>query len=122
VEFKLKEAGVDIVTIMSVCGSVCLSLSLRVYLMNHMSTFDQIFCAAHVACNCGSVRQWRRCSMLRISGFVDGVMFSNNGPNSTGNATAVEVQSDSPGGSTDLTPRCTLKLTQHGQHHTGSDG
>jgi len=34
----------------------------------------------HVACDRGSVLLWRNCEKLHISGAVDDVIFSHNGP------------------------------------------
>jgi len=34
----------------------------------------------HLTCSYGSVLLWRRCNTLCTSGFVDDVMFSDNGP------------------------------------------
>jgi len=43
------------------------------------------FCV-HATHGCCMVVQWRRCSMLRTSSLVDGVIFSHSGPYGTGDA------------------------------------
>jgi len=50
---------------------VCLRSSLRI----DTSDFHQIF--VHVTYGCGSVLLWLRGDMLRISGFVDDVIFAH---------------------------------------------
>jgi len=62
------------------CHMTCLSLSVCPFaqLENHGAELHQIF--AHVACGRSSVVAWWRCDMLSTSGFVDDVVFSNNGP------------------------------------------
>jgi len=54
----------------SVCPSACVCLSVH----DHLRNFTNFF--AHVTCGCGSVL-WRRSDMLRISGFVDDVIFAH---------------------------------------------
>jgi len=54
----------------SVCPSACVCLSVH----DHLRNFTKFF--AHVTCGCGSVL-WRRSDMLRISGFVDDVIFAH---------------------------------------------
>ena len=51
------------------------SVCLLAYLRNHMSKLHEIFC---INCGRGLVLLWRQCNMLRISGFVDDVLFSHN--------------------------------------------
>jgi len=58
----------------SVCLSVCLSVSLHSYLKIRTSELYQIY--LHVAYGRASVLLRRPCSTLGTSGFVDIVMFS----------------------------------------------
>ena len=53
--------------------SVCLLVSLPVYLRNYLAKRQQIF--MHTAC---SIVFWRRCDTLCSSGFVDDVIVSHN--------------------------------------------
>ena len=59
--------------------SVCVCLSVREHIRG---TADPIFTKffMHVPRGRGSVLLWRRCDMLRTSGFLDDVAFGCNGP------------------------------------------
>jgi len=67
----------------SVCQSVCVSVCLcvcvfvcpRSYLRNYTSDLHQIF--VHLTYGRGSILLWRRSDMLRISGFMDDVIFAH---------------------------------------------
>jgi len=67
----------------SVCLSVCLTLCLSASTHGISCPIFTIF--AHVTYGHGSARLWRRCDMLHISGFVDDVMFVDNGQKGDGN-------------------------------------
>jgi len=58
-----------------VCLSVCPIVYTR-YLEPHGQILPPI--SVRVACGRGSVLLWWRCDTLRISGFMDDVMFSRN--------------------------------------------
>ena len=53
-------------------GNVCLSVCPLPYRRNHTGKLPQIF--GHVDCGRGSDLLWRRCDILRASGFVDNVV------------------------------------------------
>ena len=57
------------------------------------------------------------CDTFCTSGFMNNAMFVHNGRE--GDAKQTYTQSDSTGGSTDLTPRRILRLTHQGQHRGG---
>ena len=66
----------------SLCLHVCLSVFLSVRWHISKTTFSNFTkFSAHATCGRGSVLLSRQCSMLRTSGFVDDVMFSDNRPN-----------------------------------------
>jgi len=59
----------------SVCVSLCVCLSVRDHIFGtKRPIFTQFF--THAVCGCGSVFLWRRDDMLRISGFMDDVIFA----------------------------------------------
>jgi len=59
----------------SVCLSACVSVCPRSYLRNYKSDLHQFL--ARVTHGRGSVLLWRRSNTLRISGFVDDVIFAH---------------------------------------------
>ena len=61
-----------------VCLSVCLWVCIGSYLWNHILYLDFIKHSVHVVCDRPPF--WPHCNTLCISGFVDDVMFSYNGP------------------------------------------
>ena len=70
--------------------SVCLSVREHMSEPSVHTILHQIFVACYL--NRGSVLDWRRCYKLRTSGFVDGVMFSRNGPYGTCDASKCELK------------------------------
>jgi len=75
------------------------------YGRGHVAQIESVIVAVGSAYRTSTRAQWRRCDTLCTSGFMDGVMFAHNGQE------YAYPQSDSTGGSTDLTPRRMLILT-----------
>jgi len=59
----------------SVSDCVCVFVCPRSYLRNYTSDLHQIF--VHLTYGRGSILLWRRSDMLRISGFMDDVIFAH---------------------------------------------
>jgi len=55
--------------------SVCLSVCPHAYLSNHMYKFHRILCMYLYVYNLRLYLLWRHSDVLRISGFVDDVIF-----------------------------------------------
>jgi len=84
------------------CLSVCVGLSVRSHISKTTCPNFTKF-SVHVICGRGSVLLWRRCNMLRTSGFVD--EFSHNGTNTDKGLEPTKqrvIHRDSPGGATKL--------------------
>jgi len=60
----LNDAPVSEVNNANFSRSAYLSVSLSVYLRNHMSELNQIFCACGLACSRGSVLLWLYCNIF----------------------------------------------------------
>jgi len=68
-------ACLSVCVCMCVCVCVCVFVCPRSYLWNYTSDLHQFF--EHVTYAHGSVLFWRRSDKLRISGFVDDVIFAH---------------------------------------------